>query len=62
MGCSNKSFTSSIKYSEVGFACIHNGNYMSDIKIGQIPNLKTARIGCWFALNSGLQLMDSSSS
>ena len=48
--CPNKNFSEDIKYSEVAFACIHNGKYKPNTKSGARPNQKTSRIGCPFVL------------
>ena len=48
--CPNKNFSEKIKYSEIGFACIHNGKYKPNTKSGIRPQPKTCRIGCQFVL------------
>ena len=48
--CPNKSFNEDIKYSEIAFACVHNGKYKSKATSGERPNQKTGKIGCEFVI------------
>ena len=48
--CPNKNFSADIKYSELAFACIHNGKYKPNTKTGERPNQKTFRSGCGFVV------------
>ena len=48
--CPNRKFNPKVKYSEVSFACIHNGKYKPNTKTGERPNHKTNRIGCGFVI------------
>ena len=60
--CPNKRFSPDIKYSEVAFACVHNGKYKPNVTTGNRPNQKTNKTGCEFVIKTratadGQQLM-----
>ena len=49
-GAQIKTLIQRLNYSEVAFACVHNGKYKPNTKTGVRPNQKTSRIGCAFVI------------
>ena len=48
--CPNKNFKEDLKYSEIAWACIHNGTFKSKSTKYKRPNQKTNKKGCEFVI------------
>ena len=45
-----KIFNENLIYSDITFACVHNGKYRSKATTGERPNTRTTRTGCGFEI------------